>query len=100
MRAPKFEPQIELVFSFFAAVRKMGNTVFSEEVPITVKLDQSTYICEAALWLIWRTRGEMRLGRFGLLKYHPETAGLAVDPSSEAWRMTGSFGPIHSSGGK
>lgn len=41
-------------------VRKMdGDT---EEIPITMKLDQSTYVCEAALWLIWRTRGEMRLG--------------------------------------
>ena len=37
----------------------------TEEIPITVKLDENTYFCEAALWLLWRTRGEMR--RFILL---------------------------------
>eukprot|EP00438_Fugacium_kawagutii_P019000 Skav233931 [mRNA] locus=scaffold3074:119819:122760:+ [translate_table: standard] len=43
-----------------ALVYHMRKTINLREIPLTVKLDQSTYFCEAALWLIWRTRGEMR----------------------------------------
>lgn len=43
-----------------AFVYHVKTIINMREIPITVKLDQSTYVCEAALWLIWRTRGEMR----------------------------------------
>ncbi|CAK9002015.1 Hypothetical protein (Fragment) [Durusdinium trenchii] len=31
-----------------------------EEIPLTIQLEQNSWSCEAALWLVWRTRGEMR----------------------------------------
>jgi len=43
-----------------AFVYHVKATINHREIPITVKLDENTYFCEAALWLLWRTRGEMR----------------------------------------
>ena len=65
----------------------------TEEIPITMKLDQSTYVCEAALWLIWRTRGEMRLGS----QAHPHVwfskcmASLPKIPPRSCWFSGGSM---------
>lgn len=87
--APK-EMTLRLLWGVFR-VRKMdGDT---EEIPITMKLDQSTYVCEAALWLIWRTRGEMRLGS----QAHPHVwfskcmASLPKIPHRSCWFSSGSM---------
>ncbi|CAK9066156.1 unnamed protein product [Durusdinium trenchii] len=35
-------------------------TINRREIPLTIQLEQNSWSCEAALWLVWRTRGEMR----------------------------------------
>lgn len=43
-----------------AFVYHMKATINRREVPLTVQLDQASWCSEPALWLVWRTRGEMR----------------------------------------
>ncbi|CAJ1410481.1 unnamed protein product [Effrenium voratum] len=43
-----------------ALVYCMKTTIDKKVVPLTIKLNASTWSCEAALWMMWRTRGDMR----------------------------------------